>query len=48
LRAPLRSIAGFSNALLEDYAEKLDEEGKQYLKKIEASSELMGHSLMTF
>ena len=42
LRAPLRSIAGFSNALLEDYAEKLDEEGKQYLQKIETSSELMG------
>jgi signal transduction histidine kinase/GAF domain-containing protein len=42
LRAPLRSIAGFSNVLYEDYADKLDEEGKQYLKKIEASSDLMG------
>jgi PAS domain S-box-containing protein len=43
LRAPLRSIAGFSNILIEDYAHKLDEDGEQYLRKIEASSELMGH-----
>jgi len=42
LRAPLRSIAGFSNILYEDYSDKLDEEGKQHLKKIEASSDLMG------
>ncbi len=42
LRAPLRSMAGFSSALLEDYSEKLDEDGKEYLRKIEASSELMG------
>ena len=41
LRAPLRSIAGFSTALLEDYSEKLDNEGKQYLKHIQDSSELM-------
>jgi len=43
LRAPLRSIAGFSTALLEDYSEKLDDEGKQYLKHIQDSSELMAH-----
>jgi PAS domain S-box-containing protein len=42
LRAPLRSMAGFSSALLEDYADNLDEQGKQYLKKIQDSSELMG------
>jgi light-regulated signal transduction histidine kinase (bacteriophytochrome) len=41
LRAPLRSMAGFSTALLEDYSEKLDDEGKQYLKHIQDSSELM-------
>ncbi len=29
LRAPLRSIDGFSKALLEDYTDKLDEEGKE-------------------
>ena len=32
LRAPLRSIDGFSLALLEDYGDKLDDEGKQYLQ----------------
>jgi PAS domain S-box-containing protein len=42
LRAPLRSITGFSAVLLEDYREKLDEEGKLYLKKIQDSGELMG------
>jgi PAS domain S-box-containing protein len=41
LRTPLRSIAGFSAALLEDYSEKLDDEGKQYLEHIQDSSELM-------
>jgi PAS domain S-box-containing protein len=42
LRAPLRSITGFSAILLEDYGEKLDREGQQYLKKIQDSGELMG------
>ncbi|MDO8490583.1 MAG: PAS domain S-box protein [Dehalococcoidia bacterium] len=42
LRAPLRSMEGFSSALLEDYAEKLDEQGKQYLAYIQDSSDLMG------
>jgi light-regulated signal transduction histidine kinase (bacteriophytochrome) len=42
LRAPLRSMAGFSRAMLEDYSEKLDEQGKQYLRHIEDSSVLMG------
>jgi PAS domain S-box-containing protein len=41
LKAPLRSISGFSNALLEDYNEKLDEQGMQYLNKIQESSDLM-------
>jgi PAS domain S-box-containing protein len=41
LRAPLRSMAGFSNALIEDYADKLDDQGKEYLKHIQDSSELM-------
>ena len=30
LRAPLRSITGFSSVLLEDYHEKLDEDGRSY------------------
>ena len=42
LRAPLRSITGFSNVLLEDYNDELDNEGKSYLKKISDSGELMG------
>ncbi|MFB3894994.1 MAG: PAS domain S-box protein [bacterium] len=42
LRAPLRSIAGFSNIILEDYAVKLDDEGKDYLQRIIASTERMG------
>jgi PAS domain S-box-containing protein len=42
LRAPLRGIDGFSNALLEDYASKLDEQGKDFLNRIRQSSQLMG------
>jgi PAS domain S-box-containing protein len=42
LRAPLRSITGFSAVLLEDYANKLDKEGKEYLHKIQNSGEKMG------
>jgi two-component system sensor histidine kinase/response regulator len=41
LRAPLRSIDGFSQALLEDYADKLDEEGKDHLQRVRASTQRM-------
>jgi PAS domain S-box-containing protein len=41
LRAPLRSMDGFSQALLEDYAGKLDKQGKEWLTKIRASSQNM-------
>jgi len=34
LRAPLRSIDGFSLAIYEDYYNKLDEKGKEYLERI--------------
>jgi len=34
LKAPLRIISGFSNIVLEDYYDKLDEAGKGYLKAI--------------
>jgi len=34
LKAPLRTIEAFSGFLLEDYAEKLDETGKDYLKRM--------------
>lgn len=42
LRAPLRSLQGFSQALVEDYRDILDEEGRDYLRRIRQSSELMG------
>ncbi len=38
LRAPLRAIKGFSKALLEDYAAKLDEQGKDYLERVCANT----------
>lgn len=43
LRAPLRSIDGFSQALLEDYAARLDDQGKDYLQRIRAATQRMGH-----
>jgi light-regulated signal transduction histidine kinase (bacteriophytochrome) len=43
LRAPLRSMEGFSAALLEDYNEKLDEKGRKYLRYVQESSDMMGH-----
>jgi PAS domain S-box-containing protein len=41
LRAPLRHINGFSQALLEDYADKLDEEGKSYLQEVRSATQEM-------
>jgi signal transduction histidine kinase len=41
LRAPLRSIDGFGLILLEDFADKLDEEGKQHLRYIRESAQHM-------
>ena len=38
LRAPLRSLQGFSEVLLEDYTDKLDEEGRTYLERIKAAT----------
>jgi PAS domain S-box-containing protein len=42
LRAPLRSIDGFSHALLEDCADRLDDEGKTHLNRIRAATQRMG------
>jgi signal transduction histidine kinase/ligand-binding sensor domain-containing protein len=42
LRAPLRSIDGFSRMLLEDCAEKLDDNGKDSLRRICSASQRMG------
>jgi PAS domain S-box-containing protein len=41
LRAPLRGIDGFSQALLEDYADQLDGQGRDYLHRIRAASQRM-------
>jgi len=42
LRAPLRGIDGFSEALLDDYRDKLDATGKNYLERIRAGTQRMG------
>ncbi|AFY93430.1 GAF domain-containing protein [Chamaesiphon minutus] len=42
LRAPLRSIDGFSQALLEDCVAQLDETGHDYLRRIRAATQRMG------
>ena len=41
LRAPLRSIEGFSRILQEDHAGRLDDEGRQSLQKIRVSTHRM-------
>jgi PAS domain S-box-containing protein len=41
LRSPLRAIDGFSLALLEDYAAKLDEEGRGYLSRVRGAAQHM-------
>jgi signal transduction histidine kinase len=43
LRAPLRGIDGWSHALLEDYTDRLDDQGRQYLDRIRAETQRMGH-----
>jgi len=42
LRAPLRSIDGFSQVLLEDYGAKLDEAGQDSLRRVRAATQRMG------
>ena len=42
LRAPLRAIDGFTQILVEKYAEKLDDEGKRVTSIIRASTVQMG------
>lgn len=43
LRAPLRSVDGFSQALLEDCSEQLDASGQNYLQRIRAATQRMGN-----
>lgn len=42
LRGPLRSMDGFSLAVLEDYGDKLDDEARDALQRIRAASQRMG------
>jgi PAS domain S-box-containing protein len=51
LRAPLRAVDGFSQAVLEDYGAKLPEEGRRYLQTIREGAQRMGvliDDLLTF
>lgn len=42
LRAPLRAIDGFSHILLKDYADKLDETGRDRLGRVRRAAQHMG------
>jgi signal transduction histidine kinase len=41
LRAPLRALDGFSQVLIEDYADEIDAKGQDYLARIRAASQRM-------
>lgn len=41
LRAPLRSIDGFSHILLEDFAHALDSEGREHLQRVRSAAQRM-------
>jgi PAS domain S-box-containing protein len=43
LRAPLRALSGFSEALLEEYGDHLEETGRGYAERVQAASERMGN-----
>ena len=43
LRTPLRAIDGYSLALIEDYHESLDDNGKNYLGRIRHGAQRMGY-----
>jgi signal transduction histidine kinase len=43
LRAPLRSIDGFSKLLFEDYSAQLDEKAQHYLHRVREAAQRMGH-----
>ena len=42
LRAPLRGVTGFSQALLEDYGASFDDTARHYLARIQAAAQRMG------
>lgn len=41
LKSPIFAVDGFSDLLLSDYLEKLDDEGKDFLKRIRSSAQYM-------
>lgn len=41
LRAPLRAVAGFSELLIEDYADALDQTGRDYLSRVVSAASRM-------
>ena len=43
LRAPIRAMDGYSRILLEDYGEKVDEEGRRSLKFVRSEAKRMGN-----
>jgi len=45
LRAPLRSLHGFSDVLLDDYTDRLDEEGRDCLRRIQHNVQRMGRMI---
>jgi signal transduction histidine kinase len=45
LRAPLRGLTGFSEALMEDYTDKLDGQALDYLARISHASQRMGQMI---
>jgi PAS domain S-box-containing protein len=45
LRAPLRSLHGFSQALLEDYGDRLDDVGRDYLNRLQINVKRMGQMI---
>jgi signal transduction histidine kinase len=47
LRAPLRVVDGFANIVLEDYGERLDELGREHLKRIVAAGQRMNAMIDT-
>jgi PAS domain S-box-containing protein len=46
LRAPLRALGGFSNELFKDYNDKLDDVGRDYLRRIRGSASRMDQLIL--
>ncbi|MDD5628312.1 MAG: PAS domain S-box protein [Elusimicrobia bacterium] len=48
LQAPLRAMDGFSQALLEDYADQLDAQGRDYLSRVRGGAQRMAKMIDGF